>query len=132
MNLFNDIGKKTSDIKNKITEETKLRMTITKNKDKIEMLYTELGKRIYEKHINDSIEGLTEEINARCREIDEIADIIEEANKKMLKIKNKKQCHKCYSELQMNAKYCDQCGVKQGYAEKEDIIVEEKAEGDNE
>ena len=50
MGFFNELGKKTSEATNKITKETKLRLKMGDNKNKINNIYQEIGKKVYEKH----------------------------------------------------------------------------------
>ena len=53
MGFFSDLGKKTSETTSKIAKETKLKLKINENKGKIDDIYEEIGKKVYEKHIRE-------------------------------------------------------------------------------
>ena len=60
MDFFDKLGKKASETykgaaekTSKIAKETKLKMAINENKSKINDLYEEIGKKIYENHVRE-------------------------------------------------------------------------------
>ena len=55
-------------------------------KTKVEDIYREIGKEIYEKHVENE-EVPVDSINEKCNRIDEINDEIEEINKECLELK---------------------------------------------
>lgn len=112
MGFFNDLGKKTSEATNKITKETKLKLKINENKNKIADLYEEIGKKVYEKHTREENISIKEELEEECSKIDELSKEIEEARKEILKLNNKKQCSNCYAEIEKDAVFCSKCGQK--------------------
>ena len=117
MGFFNDLGKKTSEATNKITKETKLKLKINENKNKITDIYEEIGKKVYEKHTREENISIKEELETECSKIDELSKEIEEARKEILKLNNKKQCSNCYAEVEKDAVYCSKCGQKLQIAE---------------
>lgn len=58
----------------------------------------------------------------RCNEWE-----IEALLKECLELKDRKQCPKCHTELELNAKFCVNCGEKQLDAEVKDAEVITKA-----
>lgn len=112
MGFFNEIGKKTSEATSKITKETKLKLKINDNKNKIENLYEEIGKKVYEKHVREENISIKEELEEECSKIDELSKEIETARKEILRLNNKRQCPQCYAEIEKEAVFCSKCGQK--------------------
>lgn len=112
MGFFNDLGKKTSEATNKITKETKLKLKINENKNKITDIYEEIGKKVYEKHTRNENISIKEDLEEECSKIDTLSKEIEEARKEILQLNNKKQCPKCYAEIEKDAAFCSKCGQK--------------------
>ena len=108
MGFFNDLTKKTSETTSKIAKktsettsrlakETKLRMKISDTKGKIDDIYEEIGKNVYENHLNKK---------------DDLDKIIKARNE-ILVLKNRKTCKKCFEEIDADCKFCPKCGAKQ-------------------
>lgn len=112
MGFFNEIGKKTSEATSKITKETKLKIKINDNKNKIEDIYEEIGKKVYEKHVREENISIKEELHEECSKIDVLSKEIEVARKEILRLNNKRQCPKCYAEIEKEAVFCSKCGQK--------------------
>lgn len=125
MGFFNDLGKKTSEATSKITKETKLKLKMNENKGKISDLYEEIGKKVYEKHVMEEDIKIKEELQEECEKIDSLSKEIEEARQEILKLNKKRQCHKCFAEIEKDAQFCPKCGVKQ---EQEIEVTEEVPE----
>lgn len=133
MEFFDKLGKKvsetykyTTETTSKLAKEAKLKMQMNENKAKIEELYEEIGKRVYEHHIADKvidmdIEAVVEEF---CIQIDEICDRIDDERKELLTLKDKKQCPECYDEIEKACNFCPNCGFEQ--KDKFDENVEEE------
>ncbi len=125
MDFFDKIGKKASQTyekTSKLAKEAKLKMAINEKKSQIEDVYEEIGKKVYEHHISDKsvdidIEAILEEY---CIRIDELCDRIEDERKELLTLKDKKQCPNCFYEIDLDFKYCPNCGTEQ-----KEIIVQE-------
>ena len=134
MDFFDRLGKKateaykvTADKTGKIAKETKLKFKMGELKSKIEDIYEEIGKKVYEKHVKKeeiSINELLEE----CKQIDEMSNEIEKIRQECLELKDKKQCPKCFKEIDKNMKFCPECGAKQEEEEAKEVEVLEKPE----
>ena len=112
MGFFNELGKKTSEATNKITKETKLRLKMGDNKNKINNLYQEIGKKVYEKYVRGDSISIKEELKEECDKIDELSKEIEEARLEILKLNNKRLCPNCFAEVEKSAAFCSKCGEK--------------------
>lgn len=134
MDFFDKLGKKaseaykvTADKTGKIAKETKLKFKMGELKSKIEDIYEEIGKKVYETHVKKeeiSMNDLLEE----CKQIDEMSSEIEKIRQECLELKDKKQCPKCFKEIDKNMKFCPECGAKQEEEEAKKVEVLEKPE----
>lgn len=129
MEFFDKIGKKASQTYKEATEKTgklakeaKLKMLISDDKSKIEEIYEQIGKKVYEKHIREEDISIKEELLEECSKIDVLSDEIETARMDILHLKDRKQCPNCYYEIEKEYHFCPNCGVKQ------EEIPEEKTE----
>ena len=113
MGFFSDIGKKTSEVTGKIAKETKLKLKINENKAKIEDIYEEIGKKVYEKHIREENINIKIDLEAECSKLDELSKEIEDARLEILKLNQKKLCCKCSAEIEDGSMFCPKCGEKQ-------------------
>lgn len=113
MGFFSDLGKKTSETTGKIARETKLKFKINENKGKINDIYEEIGKKVYEKHIRENSVCIKDEILEECSKIDELSKEIEDARIEILKLNQKRLCCKCSAEIEEGALFCPKCGEKQ-------------------
>ena len=131
MEFFDKLGKKaseaykiTADKTGKIAKETKMRLKMSELKSQVNDLYEEIGKKIYEKHIAKE-EVKKEKIEEICVQIDVLSDEIESLLKQCLDLRDKKQCSKCFTEIDKNVKFCPNCGAKQEEEAKEVEILED-------
>ncbi len=142
MEFFDKLGKKaseaykvTADKTGKLAKEAKLKMKMGELKSEINNIYEEIGKKVYEKHIREEEYDISKELEEQCTKIDLLSDEIESILKECLKLKDKKQCSKCHTEIEKDDKFCPQCGEKQENVEepaKEVEIVEQNStENDN-
>ena len=113
MGFFSDLGKKTSETTGKIARETKLKMKINENKGKIEDIYEEIGKKVYEKHIREENIDIKADLAEECSKLDALSKEIENARLEILKLNQKKLCSKCSAEIEAGAVFCPKCGEKQ-------------------
>lgn len=134
MDFFNKIGKKVSETYDataektgKLAKEAKLKMKINENKSNINDIYQEIGKKVYEKHVREENIDIKTELEEECTKIDVLSAEIETCLKSILELKDRKQCPKCHTELELNAKFCVNCGEKQLDAEVKDAEVITKA-----
>lgn len=111
----NKTYKYTTEKTSKLAKEAKVKMAMNENKGKIEDLYRNIGKKVYERHI--ARDGVDMDLEALlvddCTEIDEICDCIEDQRKELLTLKDKKQCPNCFYEIDIDFSYCPNCGDKQ-------------------
>ena len=94
-----------------IVEVTKLNMSIGTEEDKIETVYTEIGKAVYD--IYTKGEDVGEEFRDLCEKIRTHQKNIEEIKQKILELKNVKLCPSCSTELELDIAFCPKCGTKQ-------------------
>lgn len=120
MGFFDDLSKKASETykntaekTNKLTREMKLKSLINDDKNKIEKIYAEIGKKVYEKHIREENIDIKAELAEECSKIDAYAKEIEDMNMEMLTLKGLRICKKCAAEIAVNARFCPKCGAEQ-------------------
>lgn len=124
MGFFSDLSKKTTETTGKIAKETKLKLKISENKGKIEEIYEEIGKKVYEKHIREEKIDITSELLEELSKLDELSKETEEARLEILKLNQKRLCSKCSAEIEAEALFCPKCGEKQ---KQEKTTVKEEA-----
>lgn len=111
---------------NKIARETKLKLKMNENKSKINDLYEEIGKKVYQKHVaNQELINVKEDIHEECEKIDALANEIEECEKEIWELKDNKQCPNCKSKISKDDTFCPNCGTKQ---EDEEVLEVEVVE----
>ena len=120
MDFFNKIGKKASDAykitadkTGKIAKETKIKLKMNELKTQINDIYEEIGKKVYEKHVREEDISIKKDLEEQCTKIDVLSDEIESLLKQCLELKDKKQCPKCYVEIEKDMNFCYNCGEKQ-------------------
>ena len=129
MGFFYDLTKKatetyknTAEKTNKLTREMKLKSQINDNKAKITKIYSDIGKKVYEKHVLGENVDIKTDLAEECAKIDAFSKEIEDLGTEIRALKGIRLCNKCGSEIMVNAKFCPKCGEKQ-----EEIKVEEKS-----
>lgn len=120
MEFFNKLTKKAKETyegaskkTGELAKEAKLRMKMNENKSDINELYKEIGKKVYEKHTLSEEINIKSDLEEECTKIDVLSAEIESCLKQIRELKDKKQCPKCFSEIDKNAKFCNNCGEKQ-------------------
>lgn len=135
LNKLGDIANKTyksaSQKTGEIAKEAKIKMKMNENKAKIKDLYEEIGKIIYQKHIHEEEVKIKEDLDSYCSQIDELSKEQEKLQEEVLALKNKRMCENCYTEIELNSKYCPHCGFEQAEEKVEDINEENATEEDN-
>ena len=133
MEFFNKLGKKVSETYDataektgKLAKEAKLRLKINENKSDINDLYKEIGRKVYEKHVREENIDIKTELEEECTKIDVLSTEIETCLKTILELKDRKQCPKCHTEMDVSAVFCPSCGEKQ--PEQEPLSAEEVIE----
>lgn len=119
MDFFNKLGKKAEETyqaaKEKTTnlsEELKVKGKISDEKEKIEKLYAEIGKFVYDE-LKEGRDASREEVNNKCEEIRKSEDEIGKLNDKLRALKGLKLCPNCQTEMDIKAEYCPKCGKEQ-------------------
>ena len=135
MEFFDKLGKKaseaykmTADKTGKIAKETKIKFRIGELKSQINDIYEEIGKKVYEKHVKKEEISIENDLEEQCTKIDVLSDEIESLLKECLELKDKKQCPKCFKEIEKNAKFCPSCGAKQEEIEVKEVEILEDVE----
>ena len=138
MDFWDKLTKKASDTykgasekTTKIAKETKLKMKMNDNKSKIEDLYLEIGKKVYQKHVADTeLINIKDDIREECEKIDQLGNEIENAEKEIWELKDNKQCPKCKSKINKSDVFCPVCGTRQQDQKVYEVEVKE-VEGNN-
>lgn len=135
MEFFDKLGKKaseaykiTADKTGKIAKETKMKFKIGELKSQINDIYEEIGKKLYEKHLEREEISMHDDFGEQFTKIDVLSDEIERLLKECLELKDKKQCPKCFKEIEINAKFCPSCGAKQEEVKVKEVEILEEVE----
>lgn len=127
MEFFEKLGKKASETyktaaekTNKIASETKLKLKINDNKSKINEIYEEIGRKVYQKYVLDGNLDIKDCITDELNKISQLTDEIESFEKQRLELSDMKQCVKCKNTIDRKAKFCPECGAEQP----EDVVAE--------
>lgn len=112
-NMASETYKKTSKKTGELAKEAKIRMKMNEDKGKIKDLYEEIGKIVYQKYIKDEKLSIKEDLNSYCAQIDDLSEQVEKALDQLLKLKGKRICENCYTEIDVKVKFCPSCGKEQ-------------------
>lgn len=135
MEFFDKLGKKaseaykiTADKTGKIAKETKMKLKISELRTQVNDIYEEIGKKVYEKHIREDEMSIENELEEKCTKIDVLSDEIDSLLKQCLELNNKKQCPKCYAEIEKEVKFCPNCGEKLETEQAKEVEIIEEIE----
>lgn len=103
----NTVAKKS----NELVQISKLNMSISSEETKLEELYKEIGKSIFEKFDNEVY--IDPDVVPVCENIKEHLDSILEMKEKISELKNIRKCTTCGTEISEETKFCSKCGSKQ-------------------
>lgn len=130
MDFFSKLRKKatqtyqvTKEKATNLSEELKLKGKINDLKDKIDNIYNEIGKNVYNE-VKDGKDVSKEEIIVKCEEISKLKEQIEKIQVDILALKKARKCINCGEELDVNDMYCYKCGAKQPEQEKVEVKEE--------
>ena len=115
----------------KIAKEAKLKMKINENKSKINDLYEEIGKKVYQKHTTTEDICVKKDLEEECAKIDILSAEIEKYHKEILELSDLKLCIKCKESMDKNAKFCPKCGEEQPEIEAAPAMEVEVVEENN-
>ena len=131
MDFFEKLTKKTTDAyktvaekTNQIAGETKLKLKINDNKSKINDLYKEIGKKVYEKYALNGNLDVKEDIEEELNKIQSLADEIKDFERQILELSDLKECVNCKTKIERSAKFCPTCGTEQPEEVKAAEVVE--------
>lgn len=94
-----------------LVEISKLNLTLSSDEKLIDEVYLKIGKKIYKDYLDNKI--LDKSLIDKCGEIETINKDITIIKKKILKLKDKKQCKKCGAAMVKEADFCPKCGKEQ-------------------
>lgn len=97
----------------KVAKEIKLKSQMAENKSKIQELYEDIGKTVYEKYVLKEEINLERDLFNTCLMIDNLANENENIHMELLKLKDLKQCPQCHYEIYYDFHYCPNCGYSQ-------------------
>ena len=127
MDFFSKLGKKatktyqvTKEKAVNLSEELKLKSKIGVLNDKIEELYIEIGKIVYNE-VKEGKEVAKEDVVEKCEKISEHKNEIQKIENNILALKNVAKCVNCGEELELGDSFCSKCGSKQPEVEKVEI-----------
>ena len=115
----------------KIAKEAKLKLKINENKSKINDLYEEIGKKVYQKHTTTEDICVKKDLEEECAKIDILSAEIEKYHKEILELSDLKVCIKCKESMDKNAKFCPKCGEEQPEIEEAHAMEVEVVEDNN-
>lgn len=98
---------------NRITREIKLKVNMADNKSQINDLYEKIGKKVYEKYLLKENIDMQKDFDNDCSMIDVLANEVEDYRMQLLNLKDLKQCKNCHSEIDLEFRYCPNCGFEQ-------------------
>lgn len=131
MEFFDKLTKKASETykgaaekTGKIAKEAKLKMKINDNKSKINELYKEMGKKVYQKHTANEDLCIKKDLEEECAKIDILSSEIDTYHKEILELSDVKVCIQCKEPMDKEAKFCPKCGAKQPIVEETAEVVE--------
>lgn len=131
MSIFDSIGKKIGETAqaaqkkaNETIEITKLNKSISNEEAKIEKIYNEIGRKLYD--LYDQGRDVGEDFEQECEEISIYKDNIKDLKKKIMELKNIRVCPNCGAEISEGTLYCSHCGTRISTAEPEEPIEDEK------
>jgi len=144
MEFFDKLTKKASETykgaaekTGKIAKEAKLKLKISDNKSKINDIYEEIGKKVYQKHASNEDICIKQDLEEECARIDELSAEIEGYHKEILELSNEKACTNCGEHMSKDAKFCPKCGteqpeIKEEPAKEVEVLAEDKVEENTE
>lgn len=115
MDLFEQIGKRLTDVGQNVAQQTKnladvtqLNSAISDKEKKISQLYLSVGQQYYEGYK----EGRFSEYQDIVEEIDALYAEIAQNRERIKQIKGVVKCPKCGADVPLNAAFCNACGTK--------------------
>ena len=120
MEFFDKLTKKASETyrgaaekTGKLAKEAKLKIKINENKSKINDIYEEIGKKVYQKHTSNEEVCIKKDLEEECAKIDILSSEIDSYHKEILELSNVKACTNCGEHMAKEAKFFPKCGTEQ-------------------
>lgn len=117
MAFFDNLSKKVGEVaqtaakkSGDLVEITKLNMNVSSEEDKIQKLYTKMGKAVYEMFCSD--DDVQEVFKEDCEAIKVHEQAIEDLRAKIREIKKTSTCSACGAEVNNASAFCPKCGAK--------------------
>lgn len=95
---------------NSLVDSTKLTLAKNSTENKLNELYSQIGKAVYEEYRNGAeFDG---EIGVNCVEIDKFRSELDDLNEQLAELKNIVECPDCGQACSKDSDYCPKCGTK--------------------
>ncbi len=95
---------------NNVVNQTKLKFAISEIKGKVNDIYTEMGKTVYEEY--EKTGEITEELAEKCGKVDALMEEMLEIKERLAELKETVRCSECGSYNHVDDVYCSKCGEK--------------------
>ena len=111
---------------NNVVNQTKLKFAINETKDKINEIYAEIGKTVYEE--SEVGGNIGDAVREKCEKIDALQIELGELKEQLAELKETVKCPKCGAYNHIDDVFCSKCGEKltsdEDFAEQEseDIV----------
>ncbi|TCO71382.1 zinc ribbon domain-containing protein [Marinisporobacter balticus] len=119
MNLLNkvkqgmlDRTKAIKEISSDVTELTKAKIALSKDLGRVDELYYILGKELYTAYEENPTMDLAQNVSSAVIELESTLERINEYGLKIESLKGIIKCSNCDHEVDVDAKYCSNCGNK--------------------
>ena len=93
-----------------LVEITKLNVNIGSEEDKIQKLYTQVGKSIFEKYTATG--AADPDVQENCEAIKVHEQNIKTLKEKIMEVKNVKSCISCGTDMERAQIFCSKCGTR--------------------
>ena len=97
-----------------LVEVTKLNVNINSEEDKIQKLYAQIGKSVYEKYAATG--EADDEIKQTCEAVTVHEQSVKGLRDKISEVKGTKQCIGCGTEMEKTQIFCSKCGARNDVA----------------
>lgn len=97
-----------------LVEVTKLNVNINTEEDKIQKLYSQIGKTVFEKYVATG--EASDDIREACEAITVHEQNIKSLREKISEVKGTKSCIGCGAEMEKTQIFCSKCGAKNDVA----------------